>query len=142
MIGINVGMIVAGSYNNELDTIYTMPDGSLMDSLNLQRQALGYIFFSYLTIFTALGLLVAVVTRGVLNPAGEDGWFSAISAHDGGYNKSTIPLQIAAVVWILAHVGSLYHFDSVSMADKLGLTMVDGYHGHFGFFGEPSSLVL
>ena len=135
MIGINVGMIAAGSYNNELDTIYTMPDGSLMDSLNLQRQALGYIFFSYLTIFTALGLLVAVVTRGVLNPAGEDGWFSAISAHDGGYNKSTMPLQIAAVVWILAHVGSLYHFDSVSMADKLGLTMVEGYHGHFGFWG-------
>ena len=82
-----------------------------------------------------MGLLVAVVTRGVLNPAGEDGWFSTISAHDGGYNKSTMPLQIAALVWILAHVGSLYHFESVSMADKLGVTVVDGYHGHFGFWG-------
>ena len=29
MIGINVGMIAAGSYNSELDTIYTMPDESL-----------------------------------------------------------------------------------------------------------------
>ena len=135
MIGINVGMIAAGWYNTELDIIYTMPDESLVDTLNLQRQALGYVFFSYLTIFTALGLLVAVVTRGVLNPAGEDGWFSAISAHDGGYNKSTMPLQIAALVWILAHVGSLYHFESVSMADKLGVTVVDGYHGHFGFWG-------
>ena len=114
-----------------------MPDESLVDTLNLQRQALGYVFFSYLTIFTALGLLVAVVTRGVLNPAGEDGWFSAISAHDGGYNKSTMPLQIAALVWILAfHVGSLYHFESVSMADKLGVTVVDGYHGHFGFWAH------
>ena len=29
MIGINVGMIAAGSYNSELDTIYTMSDESL-----------------------------------------------------------------------------------------------------------------
>ncbi len=135
MIGINVGMIAAGSYNTELDTIYTMPDESLVDTLNLQRQALGYVFFSYLTIFTALGLLVAVISRGVINPAGKEGWFSSIATHDGGYNKSTMPLQIAALVWILAHAGSLYHFDSVTMADKLGVTMVDGYHGHFGFWG-------
>ena len=135
LIGINVGMIVAGSYNSELDTIYTMPDESLMDTLNLQRQALGYVFFSYLTIFIALGLLVAVLSRGVINPEGKEGWFSKISSHDGGYNKATMPLQIATLVWILAHVGSLYHFDSVSMADKLGLTMVDDYSGHFGFWG-------
>ena len=135
LIGINVGMIVAGSYNSELDTIYTMPDESLVDTLNLQRQALGYVFFSYLTIFIALGLLTAVVFRGILNPAGEEGWFSKISSHDGGYNGATMPLQIATLVWIFAHIGSLYHFDSVSMADKLGLTMVDDYSGHFGFWG-------
>ena len=63
MIGINVGMIAAGSYNSELDTIYTMPDESLVDTLNLQRQALGYVFFSYLTIFVALGLLTAVFSE-------------------------------------------------------------------------------
>ena len=135
LIGINVGMIAAGSYNSELDTIYTMPDESLVDTLNLQRQALGYVFFSYLAIFIALGLLVAVLSRGVINPAGNDGWFSKISSHDGGYNKATMPLQIATLVWILAHVGSLYHFESVSMADKLGLNMVDDYSGHFGFWG-------
>ena len=135
MIGINVGMIAAGSYNTELDTIYTMPDESLVDALNLQRQALGYVFFSYLTIFVALGLLTAVLFRGVINPAGDEGWFSAIGNHAGGYNKSTMPLQIATLVWILAHAGSLYHFESVTMADKLGLTMVDDYHGHFGFWG-------
>ena len=43
-------------------------------------------------------------------------------------------LQIALLVWILAHIGSLMHFDSVSMADKLGITDVDGYHVHFGFW--------
>ena len=54
---------------------------------------------------------------------------------EGNWNRSTLPLQIAADVWILAHAGSLYHFESVSMADKLGLTRVEGYHGHFGFYG-------
>ena len=135
VIGINVGMIAAGSYNNELDTIYTMPDDTLLDTLNLQRQALGYVFFSWLTIFAALGLLVGVVARGIINPASEDGWFGKISQHDGGYNTATLPLQIATLVWILAHIGSLAHFDSVSMADKLGVTSVEGYHGHFGFYG-------
>ena len=135
VMGINVGMVAVGSYNSELDTLYTFTDGSLKATLNLQRQALGYVFFSYLTIFVVLGLLTAVLSRGTLNPAGEEGWFSKIAQHEGSYNKSTLPLQIAAAVWILAHVGSLYHFDSVSMADKLGVTDVDGYHGHFGFWG-------
>ena len=134
MIGINVGMVAAGSYNSELPTIFTVEE-SLLDTLNLQRQALGYVFFSYLTIFVALGLLVAVLFRGVVNPAGDQGWFSKIAVHNGGYNKATLPLQIATLVWILAHVGSLYHFDSVSMADKLGVTMASDYHGHFGFWG-------
>ena len=135
VMGINVGMVAVGSYNSDLDTLYTFADGSLKDTLNLQRQALGYVFFSYLTIFVVLGLLAAVLSRGTLNPAGEEGWFSKIAQHEGSYNKSTLPLQIAAAVWILAHVGSLYHFDAVSMADKLGVTDADGYHGHFGFWG-------
>ena len=135
VMGVNVGMVAAGSYSSELVTIYTNSDGALQDTLNLQRQALGYVFFSYLTIFVILGLLAAVLARGTLNPAGEEGWFSKIAQHQGSYNKSTLPLQIAAAVWILAHVGSLYHFDSVTMADKLGVTGADGYHGHFGFWG-------
>ena len=141
-IGVNVGMVAAGSYNSDLLTIYTHSNGALENTLNLQRQALGYVFFSYLTIFVLLGLLTAVLARGTLNPAGEEGWFSKIAQHQGYYNKSTLPLQIAAAVWILAHIGSLYHFDAVSMADKLGVTgdgntypIVEGYHGHFGFWG-------
>ena len=147
VIGVNVGMVAAGSYNNELATIYTHTDGSIKDVLNLQRQALGYVFFSYLTIFVLLGLLTAVLARGTLNPAGQEGWFSKIAQHQGYYNKSTLPLQIATAVWILAHIGSLYHFDAVSLADKLGVTggepisnnrsypVIEGYHGHFGFWG-------
>ena len=147
VMGINVGMVAVGSYNGDLVTVYTHTDGSLKDVLNLQRQALGYVFFSYLTIFVLLGLLTAVLARGTLNPAGDEGWFSKIAQHQGYYNKSTLPLQIAAAVWILAHIGSLYHFDVVSMADKLGVTggeplgnsrsypVIEGYHGHFGFWG-------
>ncbi len=135
MIGVNVGMVAVGSYNGELDVVYQMPDDSLIDTLNLQRQALGYVFFSYLTIFVALGLLVAILARGVINPASQEGWFSKIGTHEGPYNKATLPLQIATLVWMIAHIGSLCHFDSVTMADKLGVTTVDGYHGHFGFWG-------
>ena len=148
VMGINVGMVAVGSYNGDLVTVYTHTDGSLKDVLNLQRQALGYVFFSYLTIFVLLGLLTAVLARGTLNPAGQEGWFSKIAQHQGYYNKSTLPLQIAAAVWILAHIGSLYHFDAVSLADKLGVTggepisnsrsypVIEGYHGHFGFWAQ------
>ena len=135
MVGINVGMIAVGHYNTTLDPSYKIGEDIIPQALDYQRQALGYIFFSYLTIFVVLGLFVSVLTRGVLNPAVKEGWFGKIAPHTGGYNSATLPLQIASVVWILAHVGSLYHFESVSMADKLGIIYVDGYHGHFGFWG-------
>ena len=134
-MGINVGLVAASTANTELVTIYQYEDGNFVQTLNLQRQALGYIFFSYLMIMSVLGLLIALLARGVINPEGQEGWFSKISSFEGNWNRSTLPLQIAAVVWILAHAGSLYHFESVSMADKLGLTRVEGYHGHFGFYG-------
>ena len=134
MVGVNVGMIAAGSYVGQLDTVYQMPDDTYISTLNLQRQALGYVFFSYLAMFTALGMLVAVLARGVINPEGDEGWFAKISSFDGSWNKGTLPLQVALLVWILAHAGSLCHFDSVSMADKLGVISIEGYHGHFGFW--------
>ena len=133
-VGINLGIVAANFYNPELVTIFERSEGNFVSTLNLQRQALGYIFFSYLMIFVLLGLLVAVLTRGILNPESEEGWFSNIKSSQSVWNKSTLPLQIALLVWILAHVGSLWHFDSVSMADKLGITSVEGYHGHFGFW--------
>ena len=133
-IGVNIGMIASNFYNGDLVTIFERTEGSFVSTLNLQRQALGYIFFSYLMIFVLLGLLVAVLARGILNSESEDGWFGKIKSFDGFWNKSTLPLQIAVLVWILAHIASLWHFDSVSMADKLGITSVEGYHGHFGFW--------
>ena len=133
-IGVNIGMIASNFYNGELVTIFERSEGGFVSTLNLQRQALGYIFFSYLMIFVLLGLMVAVLARGVLNAESEDGWFGNINSSEGLWNKSTLPLQIALLVWILAHVASLWHFDSVEMFDKLGITSEEGYHGHFGFW--------
>ena len=62
-VGINLGMVAANFYNPELVTIFERSEGSFVSTLNLQRQALGYIFFSYLMIFVLIGLLVAVLTR-------------------------------------------------------------------------------
>ena len=133
-IGVNIGMVASNFYNGELVTIFERSEGGFVSTLNLQRQAVGYIFFSYLMIFLLLGLLVAVLSRGILNAESEDGWFGKIKSAQGLWNKSTLPLQIAILVWILAHVASLWHFDSVEMYDKLGITSEENYHGHFGFW--------
>ena len=45
-MGINVGLVAASTANAELVTIYQYEDGNFVQTLNLQRQALGYIFFS------------------------------------------------------------------------------------------------
>ncbi len=135
MMGVNVGIVAVGHYNDILDPEYKVGGSLIPQALDFQRQALGYVFFSYLTIFIALGLLLSVTLRGVINPESNDGWFGKISPSSGGYNTATLPLQIAALVWILAHVASLYHFESVSMADKLGIFYEESYHGHFGFWG-------
>ena len=135
MMGINVGIVAVGHYNDILDPNYKIGDALIPQALDFQRQALGYVFFSYLTIFIGLGLLLSVALRGIINPESSEGWFGKISPVNGGYNAATLPLQLATLVWILAHVGSLYHFESVSMADKLGIFYEEGYHGHFGFWG-------
>ena len=135
MMGINVGIVAVGHYNDILDPNYKIGDALVPQALDFQRQALGYVLFSYVTIFIGLGLLLSVALRGIINPESSEGWFGKISPVNGGYNIATLPLQLATLVWILAHVGSLYHFESVSMADKLGIFYEEGYHGHFGFWG-------
>lgn len=124
MVGVNLGMIAVGHYNDILDDNYAIDGNVLPQALDYQRQALGYIFFSYLTIFLVLGLLVAVLTRGSLNPASEEGWFGKIASYDGNYNIATLPLQIASVVWILAHVGSLYHLNQFPWLINLASSML------------------
>ena len=138
-VGINLGIIMAGDALTHLPEIYNMAGTgeqvSYVSTLNLKYQAVGYQFFSYLTLFTLVGVIVATFARGILTPVGETGWFSFMNNEStSAINKKNLPLQIALGVWALAHIASLWHFDSVSVADQLGITTVEGYHGHFGYW--------
>ena len=78
MMGINVGIVAVGHYNDILDPNYKIGDALIPQALDFQRQALGYVFFSYLTIFIGLGLLLSVALRGIINPESSEGWFGKI----------------------------------------------------------------
>jgi asparagine N-glycosylation enzyme membrane subunit Stt3 len=146
-VGINVGIVAAGDALALLPEYYNMagpdeinPNTGLplieeVRTLNLKYQAVGYQFFSYVTLFTLLGVLVATMARGVLTPVSETGWFSFMNNESSSIiNKKNLPLQIALAVWSFAHIASLWHFDSVSVADQLGINTVEGYHGYFGYW--------
>ena len=132
-IGFWIALAAAGDAMAALPTTYTLESEQLVSTMNLERQATAYVFFAYLTIFAIAGLLAGVLARGTLNPAAEEGWFSFLGKSDG-FNRNSMPLVVALVVWILAFVGSLYHFNSVGVADQLGLTMENGYHGYIGYW--------
>ena len=133
-VGFWLALAAAGDALAALPSTYTMESsGQLVSTMNLERQATAYVFFAYLTMFTAAGLLAGVLARGRLNPAGDEGWFSFLG-QGHGYSKANMPLIIALAVWILAFAGSLYHFNSVGVADQLGITTEDGYHGYIGYW--------
>tara|TARA_Y100000766_G_scaffold2099_1_gene1679 strand:+ start:7769 stop:17344 length:9576 start_codon:yes stop_codon:yes gene_type:complete len=138
-VGVNVGIIMAGDALAVLPEIFNTAapeeQASFVSTLNLKHQAVGYQFFSYLTIFILLGTLFATFARGYLMPAGEVGWFSFLNHDNSSFiNKKNLPLQVALLVWALAHIASLWHFDSVSVADQLGINTVSGYHGYFSYW--------
>ena len=143
-MGVNVGMVVASDALSA-ESARLLPDifnlapeaeqPSLVSTLNLRNQAVGYLFFSSLTIFAIVGTLVATLARGVLTPVGESGWFSFLNDDSSSaFNKNNLPLQIALVVWALAHIGSLWNFETAGMADKLGITAAADYHGVVGYW--------
>ena len=138
-VGINVGIIMAGDALATLPEIYNMAgvdeQPSYVSTFNLKNQAVGYQFFSYLTLFILLGALVATFARGQLTPVSEQGWFSFMNADTSSFiNKKNLPLQVALAVWALAHIASLWHYDSVTVADQLGINTVEGYHGYFSYW--------
>ncbi|MEL0101128.1 MAG: hypothetical protein VW862_05455, partial [Euryarchaeota archaeon] len=94
------------------------------------QEAVGYVFFSTWSIFSVLGLLAAVLLRGVLTPATDVGWFGYIKPVDGKWNKATLPLQIGLGVWALTHILTLYYFGTLSDLNILGISGLDNYHGY------------
>jgi len=132
-IGIWLALAASGDYLSGLETTFTNSDGQLQSTLSVGRQATAYVFFAYWTMFTALGLLVGLLARGIANPAGREGWFSFVS-EKGGWNASSAPLISALAVWVLAFAGSLWHFNSVELIDQFRLTTEEGYHGYVGYW--------
>ena len=128
-IGFWLAIAAAGSAMGDLPSTFERESGQLVSTLNLERQATLYVFFAYWTMATAAGLLAGVMSRGVLHPAGHDGWFSFMGYHEG-FNRKALPLMIALGVWVLAFAGSLWHFNSVGVVDQLGITDEAGYHGY------------
>lgn len=139
-IGYHLSLIMAEATFNSFspDHVYTYlkEGGGGVLVHNLERGAGAYVFFSYFTISIIIGTLVASLARGILTPAGEEGWFSFLGSNQDGYHKGNLPLQIALAVWALAHIASLWHFNDVTLADQLGVTSEDGYHGYIGYWAS------
>ena len=147
-IGVQLGFVAAENMAANLSTTLTMSTGVSIGVLDAYRGAVGYQFFSYAMLFTILGLLGAVLARGVLSPSSEKGWFSHITDGNGSWNRSTLPLQIGLGVWALAHIGSLWHFNYLMNDDQLMFNVfgpfsgqavsqypeLAAYHGYFGFW--------
>ena len=95
-------------------------------SILVQETALGFVFFTWFTVFPILGLLVGVAGRGFLSPAGDKGWF-AFSKVEGVVGiEEALPLQIALFIWAGAHLATIWHFDQGSIADRLRLGGLGG----------------
>ena len=119
--------------SSDLPSTFELDNGQLVATLNLSRETIAYLFFTNLMMFTILGLAIGVTTRGLLNEAGTEGWFGYITPVSG-FQRNALPLIVALYVWVLAYAGSLWHYDSVSLGNKLGVTTVENYTGYVGFW--------
>ena len=115
------------------DNTVAQPYGTM-----LRESALGFVFFTWFTVFAILGLLSGVAGRGTLNPAGDKGWF-AFNTVNGGWNRQALPLQIALFIWAAAHLATIWHFDQGSVEDRLRLYSF-GVDAN-GFVGYYSALL-
>ena len=134
MIFSAVGFWLAGRRQGTLtQRFHDLHDGKrqLVSTMNLERQATAYVFFAYWTMFTAAGLMVGVLARGTLNPCGNEGWFSP-SASQAASTK--LPHWWLRLAFGIRLAGSLWHFNSVSVVDQLGITTENGYHGYVGYW--------
>ena len=129
----------AAAADSYLPSMYEFSEGQSYDVSTFQETALGFVFFTWFTVFPILGLLIGVVGRGVLNPAGDKGWFS-FNTVESGWNRQALPLQIALFVWAAAHLATIWHFDQGSIADRLRLGGLGGVEAN-GFVGYYTALL-
>ena len=136
-IGIWTAMVAAANFADNQTKLFTL-DGQEYIRTAAWQEGIGFVFFNTVAIFVTLGLLAAVLVRGLLNPATDKGWFGYIKPSEGMWNKSTLPLQVALAVWTASHIAVLAYFNTLSDLNILSIWSVDGYHGYIGFW--PAAL--
>ena len=136
-IGLWTAMMAAGNFADTQTKLFTL-EGQEYIRTAAWQEAIGFVFFNTLAVFVILGLLAAVLARGVLTPATDKGWFGYIKSHDGGWNRATMPLQIALAVWAATHIAIMYYFNTLGDLDILAIWSEEGYHGYIGFW--PAAL--
>ncbi|MDP6224819.1 MAG: hypothetical protein QGF34_07155, partial [Candidatus Poseidoniaceae archaeon] len=129
----------AAAVDTYLPSMYEFSEGQSYDVSTFQETAIGFVFFTWFTVFPILGLLVGVAGRGFLSPAGSKGWF-AYNDVKGGWNREALPLQIALFIWAGAHLATIWHFDQGAIADRLRLGGLGGVEAN-GFVGYYSALL-
>ena len=137
IVGLWTAMSAAINYADTQTKFYTI-EGTDYLRIMAWQEAVGFVFFNTLAIFVILGLLAAVLLRGVLTPASDKGWFGYIKSVDSKWNRATMPLQIALAVWMATHIAVLYYFNGLGDLDILAISGDDAYHGYIGFW--PAAL--
>ena len=137
MIGVWTAMVAAVNFGDRQSKFFTYEGEQYLRNAAWQ-EAVGFVFFNTLAIFVILGLLAAVLLRGVLAPATDKGWFGYIKPVEDNWNRATLPLQIALGVWAATHIAVMYYFNTLGDADILAVWSEEGYHGYIGFW--PAAL--
>ena len=135
-VGVHSAMDItaAAAVTGYLPTEHVFPSGQTFPVDSFQKTALGFVFFTWLTIFPIIGLAIGVAGRGLLSPAGDKGWFAYGITKDGAWNRNALPLQIALLIWAAAHMLTIWHFDQGQIAARLKLgglagEVANGYVG-------------
>ncbi|HIF46694.1 MAG TPA: hypothetical protein EYQ73_07900 [Candidatus Poseidoniales archaeon] len=137
MVGFMSALAAAGYFIANQSFEFSI-EGQTYDRTSAWQEAIGFIFFNVWTVITVLGMLAAVLLRGLVGPESEKGWFSYIPSSDGLWNRATLPLQIALAVWAMSHVAVLAYFNSLGDLDILAIWSEEAYHGYIGFW--PAAL--
>ena len=137
MVGFMSALAAAGYFIANQSSEFTL-EGQTYDRTAAWQEAIGFMFFNVWSAMTVLGMLAAVLLRGLVAPSSEKGWFSYIPYFEGAWNRATLPLQIALAVWALAHIAVLAYFNSLGGLDILAIWSDPEYHGYIGFW--PAAL--
>ena len=130
-VGFHFALVASGYWASELPAEFDI-DGQTYSTINQVREAVGFTFFTWWTIFAVLGVMLSALARGNLNPAGEKGWFGFMNGN--GACKSHLPLHAGLTVWLVAHILSYLSFSTAETADQLNLIGTGGAIGYIGWW--------